>query len=121
MTQYVLNMYQPDGEAPPPKFLEDVLRQLGEVNQEMVKAGAWVFSLALHPATAATVVSSKERTPGGDVLTTDGPFTESKEQLGGFWLIEAEDLDAALGWAERIVKITTLPVEVRPVRLRVEV
>ena len=55
------------------------------------------------------------------MLTTDGPFTESKEQLGGFWLIEAEDLDAALSWAERIVKITTLPIEVRPVRLRVEV
>ena len=121
MTQYVLNMYQPDGQTPPPRFLEDVMRQLGELNAEMAETGAWVSSLALHPVSAATVVSSRDRQPGGDVLVTDGPYTESKEHLGGFWLIEVPDLDAALGWAERIVKITTLPIEIRPVRLAVQV
>ncbi|MFI7587229.1 YciI family protein [Spongisporangium articulatum] len=121
MEQYVLGMYQPDGETPPARFLEEVMRQLGELNQEMVEAGAWVSSLALHPVSAATVVSSADRAPGGDVVVTDGPYAESKEHLGGFWLIQAPDLDAALGWAERIVKITTLPIEVRPVRLTITV
>ena len=69
-----------------------------------------MFAGGLHPASTATVV----RAEGDEVLTTDGPFTEGKEHLGGFTVVEAEDLDAALGWATEMTRITGLPVEVRP-------
>ena len=64
-------------------------------NAELQAKGAWVFAGGLHPADTATVVRAKD----GEVLTTDGPFAETKEQLGGFWVIEAADLDAALALA----------------------
>jgi len=110
MTQYLLSIYQPDGPAPSPEFLEPIMRDLAALNQEMQEAGAWVFAAGLHPAESATVL----RPNGGEVLITDGPFTEGKEHLGGFTVIEAEDLDAALGWARKLAGATTLPVEVRP-------
>jgi hypothetical protein len=69
-----------------------------------------VFAGGLHPASTATVV----RQDGGEVLLTDGPFPESKEQLGGFWVIEAADLDAALAWARKATVACAAPVEVRP-------
>ena len=74
------------------------------------EAGIWVFAGGLHPATTATVVRYQD----GDVLTTDGPFAETKEQLGGFWIIEAPDLDAALSWAGKASQACQAPVEVRP-------
>src|SRR3954467_12909540 len=77
---------------------------------EMKDAGAWVFSAGLHPVGTATVV----RHQGGDVLMTDGPFTEANEHIRGFTLIEAPDLDEALAWAGRMAKASTLPIEVRP-------
>jgi hypothetical protein len=73
-------------------------------------AGAWVFGGRLHEADTATVV----RMSGGAVLTTDGPFVEAKEHLGGFYVIDAEDLDAALGWASKVTAIVGAPIEVRP-------
>lgn len=110
MTQYLLSIYQPDGPAPSPEILEPIMRDLAVLNQEMQDAGAWVFAAGLHPAESATVLR-----PGGDeILITDGPFTEGKEHLGGFTVIEAEDLDAALSWARKLAGATTLPVEVRP-------
>ncbi|MGZ4725412.1 MAG: YciI family protein, partial [Ilumatobacteraceae bacterium] len=72
--------------------------------------GAWVFAGGLHPASTSTVV----RVTNGDVLTSDGPFAESKEQLGGFWIITAPDLDAALAWAREATVACQAPVEVRP-------
>jgi hypothetical protein len=69
-----------------------------------------VFAGGLHPATTATVVQSRD----GEVVTTDGPFAEAKEQLGGFWVIEAPDLDAALAWAAKATVACRAPVEVRP-------
>ena len=110
MAQYLLSIYQPDGPAPGPEFLEPIMRDLAALNREMQAAGAWVFAAGLHPAESATVL----RPSGGEVLMTDGPFTEGKEHLGGFTVIEAEDLDAALGWARKLAGVTTLPVEVRP-------
>jgi hypothetical protein len=86
------------------------MRDLAALNHEMQEAGAWVFAAGLHPAESATVL----RPNGGEILVTDGPFTEGKEHLGGFTVIEAEDLDAALGWARKLAGATTLPVEVRP-------
>jgi len=80
------------------------------VNEELKQTGAWVFAGGLHPATLATVV----RENAGEVLLTDGPFVETKEQLGGFWVIEAADLDAALAWARKATVACQAPVEVRP-------
>jgi hypothetical protein len=80
------------------------------VRDEMIAAGAWLFTARLHPASTATVVRAK----GDEVLMTDGPFVEGKEHVGGFCLIEAADLDAALAWAGKLARATTLPIEVRP-------
>jgi hypothetical protein len=110
MPQYLLSIYQPDGPAPGPEVLEPIMRDLADLNREMQAAGAWVFAAGLHPADSATVL----RPGGGEILVTDGPFTEGKEHLGGFTVVEAEDLDAALGWARKLAGVTTLPVEVRP-------
>jgi hypothetical protein len=91
----------------------DVQRQMArtaELNAEMERAGAWVFVAGLRPASSATVV----RAAGGDVSMTDGPYAETKEQMGGFWVIEAADLDAALDWAAKASTACERPIEVRP-------
>ena len=110
MKQYLLSVYQPDGPPPPPEVLEPVMARLDALNAELKQAGAWVFAGGLHPPSTATVV----RVADGAALVTDGPFTESKEHLGGFTIVRAPDLDAALEWGRRIAEVTTLPVEVRP-------
>jgi hypothetical protein len=110
MAQYLLSVYQPDGEPPADVDLEKIMRELGELRDRMTGQGAWVFDAGLHPASTATVVQARD----GDVLTTDGPFTEGKEHLAGFTVVEAPDLDAALAWAGEMARITTLPIEVRP-------
>jgi hypothetical protein len=110
MKQYLLSVYQPDGPAPPPEVLEPIMAELDALNAELKQAGAWVFAGGLHPPSTATVV----RVADGDALITDGPFAEAKEHLGGFTIVRAPDLDAALEWARRIAEVTTLPVEVRP-------
>jgi hypothetical protein len=110
MKQYLLSVYQPDGEPPPSVDLERIGRDLGALNEEMKAAGAWVFAGGLHPPTTATVV----RLHGDDVLVTDGPFAEGKEHLGGFTIVSAPDLDAALDWGRKLARATGLPIEVRP-------
>jgi hypothetical protein len=110
MTQYLLSIYQPDGEPPGPDVMDRVARDLHTLNQELKKAGAWVFTGGLHAPGSATVVHARD----GDVLTTDGPYIEGKEHIGGFWIITAPDLDSALGWAAKATRATTLPIEVRP-------
>ncbi len=110
MAQYLLSVYQPDGPAPPADILDTVMLELETLNEEIKAAGGWVFAGGLHPPSTATVVRAKD----GDLLMTDGPFAEGKEHLGGFTIVEAPDLDAALGWAGRMAQITTLPIEVRP-------
>ena len=110
MKRYLLSIYQPDGGVPPPEVLGKVMRDVRALRDEMKAAGAWVFAGGLHPASSATVVRSKD----GEVSMTDGPFAESKEQMGGFWVIEAADLDAALEWARKGSAACEGPVEVRP-------
>ncbi|MGW5189583.1 YciI family protein [Kribbella sp. NPDC004138] len=111
MNQYLLSIYQPDGPAPAPEVLEPILRDLQALNEEMQAAGVWVFAAGLHPPETATVLKAS----GDDVLITDGPFTEGKEHLGGFTVIQVEDLDAALHWARRLAEVLrNLSVEVRP-------
>ncbi|MEU7821783.1 YciI family protein [Catellatospora sp. NPDC049133] len=110
MKQYLLSIYQPDGGPPPPEVLDPVMRALATLNAELDAAGVTVFRNGLLPPETATVVRAK----GDDVLLTDGPYLEGKEHVGGFWIIEAPDLDAALRWAAKAARAVTLPIEVRP-------
>ena len=110
MKRYLLSVIQPDGPPPAPEVLEAVMRDVGALDQEMKAAGAWVFAGGLHPPSTATVV----RVRNGDLLTTDGPFAEGKEHVGGLTIIKAPDLDAAHEWGRRLSRATTLPIEVRP-------
>jgi hypothetical protein len=112
MKQYLLNIYQPDGDSLPPESLEKVMRDVNTLNEELRAAGAWVFGGGMYSPTTATVVRLRE----GEVLVTDGPFAEGKEHVGGFWIIAALDLDAALVWARKATQATTVPVEVCPLQ-----
>lgn len=111
MTQYLLSVYMVEGEPTPSEDeIPTIYADVDRFNEEVKTAGAWVFAGGLHPADTATVVKSTD----GDVVTTDGPFAESKEQIGGFWVIEATDLDAALAWAAKGSAACRGAVEVRP-------
>jgi hypothetical protein len=110
MTRYLLSVYQPDGPTPPPAELRRIRADLDALNQEIKDAGAWVFAAGLEPPhTAATA-----RPRGGEVLVTDGPFTEGKEHVGGFTVVDAPDRGSALEWGRRLSRVTGLPIEVRP-------
>jgi hypothetical protein len=113
MGHYMLSVHSVAGEVREPMTDQEMRQshqQLGVLEQEMRSTGAWVFSGRLHEPDTATVV----RMSAGEVVTTDGPFVESKEHLGGFYIIQAADLDAALGWASRVTAAIKVPIEVRP-------
>jgi len=111
MKQYLLAVHMVEGEPiPPEEEIQKRYKAVDEFNAEVQSAGAWVFAGGLHPPETATVVRSQN----GQVVTTDGPFAETKEQLGGFWVIKAADLDAALDWAAKGSAACREPVEVRP-------
>jgi hypothetical protein len=115
MPQYLLSVHTVEGEARDPMTDEEMrqfMERVGVLEEEMKSAGAWLFGGALHEPDTATVV----RVSDGDVLSTDGPFAESKEHLGGFYIIEAENLDAALAWASKTTAAVSKPIEVRPFR-----
>ena len=111
MTQYLLAVHHsPNTPQPAPEEMQKAFRQVDAFNEELKVAGAWVFAGGLHPPEIATVV----RVEDGEAVMTDGPFAETKEQLGGFWVITAPDLDAALAWAAKGSAACMGPVEVRP-------
>jgi hypothetical protein len=111
MKQYLLSVCYPAGSTQPaPDALKKIMTDVYAVQKQMQEAGAWVFSGGLHPAHTATVL----RHEGGGVVTTDGPFIESKEQIGGITILNAPDLDAALDWARKLARATTTAIEVRP-------
>jgi hypothetical protein len=111
MTQYMLSVHHsPDAPPPPPEQMQQAFQQVDKFNEKLQAAGAWVFGGGLEAPDIATVVRSE----GGETVTTDGPFAETKEHLGGFWVIEAPDLDAALDWAAQGSAACMGPVEVRP-------
>ena len=115
MAQYLLSVHSVEGEAREPMAEEEMrqfMERVGVLEKEMKSAGAWLFGGALHEPDTATVV----RMSDSEVLTTDGPFAESKEHLGGFYIIEAEDLDTALAWASKTTAAVRKPIEVRPFR-----
>lgn len=116
MAQYLLSVwhdedYSNEFETTPPEVIERLHAQVGALNADMEKKGAWVFGGGLVPASSATVVR-----PGtdGDVSITDGPYAEAKEMMGGFWVIEAPDLDSALEWTRRASLACEGAVELRP-------
>jgi len=111
MRQYLLAVHMIEGEPiPAEEEIQKRYKAVDAFNAEVQSAGAWVFAGGLHPPETATVVRSQN----GQVVTTDGPFAETKEQLGGFWVIQAADLDAALAWAAKGSEACGAPVEVRP-------
>ena len=111
MKQYLLSVcYPAGGTQPPPDALQRIMRDVHAIQRDMQAAGVWVFSGGLHPANTATVL----RQQGGGVITTDGPFIESKEQIGGITILKAADLDAALDWGRRLTQAIGMPIEVRP-------
>ena len=112
MKLYLLSLYQPGGGTPEPDVLEPIVRDLAALNDEMRAAGAWVFAGGLHDPSTATVVRPRD----DEFVVTDGPFAEGKEFLGGFTIVRAPDLDAALEWGRKLGRASTLPVVGRPFR-----
>lgn len=111
MKQYLLSVHYVEGTPEPSsEVVQRSYAQVEKVNDEIRSAGAWVFAGGLHPPTSATVVRSQN----GSTTMTDGPFAESKEQLGGFWVLQCADLDGALSWAGKCSEACMGPVEVRP-------
>jgi hypothetical protein len=123
VTLYLLSIIQPD-EPPPPDVLArmgDIMANVNALVDEAKAQGVWVFNGALYAPSTASVIRMQQ----GDVLITDGPFTEGKEHIGGFLIVKADDLDGALQWARRLTGClgdgaNSLPVEVRPFQDRGE-
>jgi hypothetical protein len=113
MKQYMLSVHHVEGEpTPDDETMQQMFKDVDAFNAEVQAAGAWVFACGLEAPDIATVVRDQD----GQIVTTDGPFAESKEHLGGFWVIKAPDLDAALAWAEKGARACQGPVEVRPLQ-----
>ena len=111
MTQYLLSVYMSgDEQAPSAEEMDRIYKAVDDFNDKVRSEGAWVFAGGLEPIEAATTVDGTKSEP----IVTDGPFAESKEYLGGFWVIEAPDLDAALTWAKEGSAACAGKVEVRP-------
>jgi hypothetical protein len=111
MKQYLLSVCYPAGSSqPPPAQLNKIMSDVAALRGEMQTAGVWVFSGGLHAPNSATVLRHQD----GDIVLTDGPFIESKEQIGGITIVCIADLDAALLWARKLARATTIPIEVRP-------
>lgn len=111
MTRYLMSVcYPADSTAPTTEELEVIEREVTQVHRQLQEEGSWVFGGALHHPSTATVVKAQDGAP----VTTDGPFIDTKEVIGGLSIIDVDDLDAALRWAERLSAATTCPIEVRP-------
>src|SRR5882724_5420128 len=111
MRQHLLSVYHSEGQPQPEGAeIERIYKQVDTLNAELMSEGAWFFGCGLYGPDTATVV----RVQDGETLTTDGPFAETKEQVGGFWILKAPDLDAALALAARGSAACGAPIEVRP-------
>ncbi|MDH4119520.1 MAG: YciI family protein [Acidimicrobiia bacterium] len=113
MSQYLLSLHAVKGESRGPQSheeMESFMERIEALETDMRASGAFLFTGGLHGPDAATVVRRSE----GELLLTDGPFSESKEHLAGFYVIEAADLDAAIEWAGKVVDCIGAPIEVRP-------
>ena len=111
MTRYLVAIHLPDNYDPATMADEAMDRDIDALNDEMKAAGVRVFVGGLLPVSSAKSLRMK---PDGKVLVTDGPYIESKEHIGGFWVVEAADLDEALAWGRKAAIACRAPVEVRP-------
>jgi hypothetical protein len=109
MTQYLVAIHHPDDYDPSAED-EAMHRDIEALNEEMEAAGVRLFAGGLEPAGRARSLRAR---PDGEVLVTDGPYLEAKEHVGGFWLLEAADLDEALAWGRKAAVACRAPVEVR--------
>jgi hypothetical protein len=114
MTQYLVAIYHPD-DYDPSVETEAMTNEIHALNREMMAAGARKFACGLSPASSAKSLRAQ---PNGKVLVTDGPYVETKEHIGGFWVLEAADLDEALAWGRKAAVACRAPVEVRPIFLK---
>ena len=114
MAQYLVAIHHPDNYNPSVED-EAMVRDIHALNREMVAAGVRVFVGGLSPARNAKSLRAQ---PDGKVLITDGPYLETKEHIGGFWVLETADLDEALAWGRKAAVACRAPVEVRPILLR---
>ncbi len=111
MTQYLLSVHYVEGQdAPDDATMKQMFEDVDALNQQMQTAGVWVFANGLEEPHLATVVREQD----GEIVATDGPFPEAKEQLGGVWILELLDHETALGWARKATRACQGPVEVRP-------
>ena len=110
MTQYLVAIHHPDNYDPSLEG-EEMSRDIDILNEEMVAAGVRIFVGGLHPAGSAKSVRVQ---PEGGVLVTDGPYLKTMEHVGGFWVLEAADMDEALEWGRKAAVACRAPVEVRP-------
>jgi len=110
MAQYLLSVHGSDAD-PIPVDIEELFAAVDSFNRDLQAAGSWVFAGGLNPASNATVIDA---TGTGDPVITDGPYLESKEHLGGFWIVDVADLDAALELARQGSAACRGAVEVRP-------
>jgi len=110
MTQYLVAIHHPDDYDPSVEG-EAISSDIHALNREMVAAGVRTFVGGLSPARTAKSLRAQ---PDGKVLITDGPYLETKEHIGGFWILEAADMDEALAWGRKAVIACRAPVEVRP-------
>jgi hypothetical protein len=110
MSQFLVAVQLPDNFNPSPADAAAMGRDIDVLNEEIVAAGVRVFMGGLTPAREAKSLRAQ---PDGKVLTTDGPYLETKEHIGGFWVLEVADLDAALAWGRKAVIACRVPVEVR--------
>jgi hypothetical protein len=118
MNQYLVSVWHREGDAPmTPEVMQQTFRDVDALNQELIAEGAWVFGGGLMKPADSTVVRYQD----DDLLTTDGPFAEAKEHMGGFWVLNAPDLDAALALGARAARACRGTVEVRPFQDTVEV
>ncbi|MFZ0738152.1 MAG: YciI family protein [Candidatus Acidiferrales bacterium] len=110
MPNYLVAIHHPD-DFDPSTETEATMRDIDVLNEEMVAAGVRIFAGGLTPVREAKSLRAQ---PDGKVLATDGPYLETKEHIGGFWVLEAADLDEALAWGRKAVVACRAPVEVRP-------
>jgi hypothetical protein len=109
--KYLVAIHHPDDYDPAVAEDEQMGRDIDDLNDEMVAAGVRVFVGGLYPAGSAKSLRAR---PGGELLVTDGPYLETKEHIGGFWVLEAADMEEALEWGRKAVVACRAPVEVRP-------
>ena len=112
MKEYLVSVYNPEPMPFAPAEMDAMGADVDALNADMQKAGVWVFAAGLFPSSTATTL----RVKNGEVLTTDGPFAEGKEHVGGFWIIKVKDLDEALKWGARATQACRVPIEVRPLQ-----